>query len=312
VYHRYDQFAKNLLRDALTPAANAETEVEVTVARQMIDVWCVPDPARDAERARLGLLGEMATEPSLFEPFRNTPSLDRVRSCLRKQLNWHHELERRARSAAGVAPEAEEPEVTPMVPFPTLVVISPGRPETVLGGFGCRRVRRGVYQAVRDLKLRVVVLAELPQTRQTLLLRLLGKGRVLLQALSDLERLSDDAWEKGIATPLLLHFHFVTAASATNEEDEMSAEIQAWYEEYQQKQKKSREEALRQGLEQGRKQGLNEGARSLLLRQLSARFGNLPAAVVSRIGAAGAKEIERWGERVLKAQTLDEVLDDPS
>lgn len=48
----------------------------------------------------MGLLGELAAEPSLFEPFRNTPSLDRVRKCLRKQLNWHHGLERRAWVAA--------------------------------------------------------------------------------------------------------------------------------------------------------------------------------------------------------------------
>lgn len=37
-----------------------------------------------------------------------------------------------------------------------------------------------------------------------LFLRLLGKGRVLVQALADLAALPGDAWERSIATPLLL------------------------------------------------------------------------------------------------------------
>jgi hypothetical protein len=88
----------------------------------------------------------------------------------------------------------------------------------------------------------------------------------------------------------------------------VNAEIQTWYEDYQQKQQKLREDALQQALKRGR----NEGARSVLLRLLRDRFGELPETAVARIGAAGAEEIERWGERVLRAQTLAEVLDEPS
>ena len=77
----------------------------------------------------------------------------------------------------------------------------------------------------------------------------------------------------------------------------MGAEIQAWFEDYQQKL---------------RNEGRNEGGRSLLLRQLHARFGELPAATVARIEAADMADLERWGERVLGARTLAEVLDGPS
>jgi hypothetical protein len=59
-------------------------------------------------------------------------------------------------------------------------------------------------------------------------------------------------------------------------------------------------------------QGRQEGELNLLLRQLRARFGELPAAAVTRIEAADIAEIERWGERVLSARTLAEVLDEPS
>jgi hypothetical protein len=63
---------------------------------------------------------------------------------------------------------------------------------------------------------------------------------------------------------------------------------------------------------QGRQEGRKEGELNLLLRQLRARFGELPPASVARIEAADIAELEQWGERVLSAKTLAEVLDEPS
>ncbi|WP_437634452.1 hypothetical protein [Sorangium sp. So ce854] len=243
---------------------SAQTEVEVLAATQKIDVFSVPDPARAAERARMGLLGELAAEPSLFEPFHGTPSLRQVRRCLRKQLTWHHELERRARAAAGavVTEEDADAPTQPAVDFPALVVIGRGRPETVLDAYRCEPVQPGVYHAVPGLVLRVIVLAELPRTRATLLLRLLGSGRVLREALADLAALPDDAWEKGIARPLLVHFRLGTNEPTTDEEDEVSAEIRAWVEEYEKNLRaEARTEGRREGLNEGRREGLNEGRR---------------------------------------------------
>src|SRR6187402_579146 len=100
MHNRSDQFSKNLLRDGLSLVSAAETEVEVLAATQKIDVYSVPDPARDAERAAMGWLGELSANPCIFEPYRNTPTLRLGRHCLRKQLTWHHELERRAGALA--------------------------------------------------------------------------------------------------------------------------------------------------------------------------------------------------------------------
>jgi hypothetical protein len=188
-----------------------------------------------------------------------------------------------------------------------VVVISPGRPETVLDAYGCRDVRPGVYHAVWGLVLRVVVLAELPRTRETLVLRMLGAKRLLQEALADLAALPDDAWEKTLAAPLLLHFKLGTGDPATDPEDDMSAEIQAWFQDYKQK---LRAEANTEGREEGRKNGIKEGHRTLLLRLLHARFGKLPEAAVARIEAADIADLERWGVRVLGAGTLADVLDD--
>jgi hypothetical protein len=305
VHHRFDHLAKNILRDALSRACTAETEVEVLAATQKIDVFTIPDPARAAERARMGLLGKLADQPCLFEPFHDTPTLRQVRRCLNKQHTWHHELERRARAAVGASPPEPDRDrpAADEVPFPALVIISPGLPETVLDAYGCKPVHSGVYHAaVWGLALRVVVLSELLPTRETLLLRLLGKGRVFSQALADLAELPGDAWERSVATPLLVHFKLGSHEHPTNEEDTVSAEIQAWFEDYQHKLRSEEHE-------KGRKEGRKEGARSLLLGLLCSRFGELPAAAVARIEAADLADLQRWSERVLGAQTLAEVLD---
>ena len=94
---------------------------------------------------------------------------------------------------------------------------------------------------------------------------------------------------------LLVHFKLGSHEHPTNEEDDVSAEIRAWFEDYQSKL---------------RRESRKEGERSLLLRLLRSRFGELPAAAVARIEAADIADLERWGERILGAGTLDEVLDD--
>lgn len=310
MHNRSDQFAKNILRDALSRISTSETEVEVLAATQKIDVYSVPDPAREAERAQMGQLGELSAEPGLFEPFRNTPTLRQLRRCVNKQHTWHHELERRARVATGAPVGEGDPEETaPLanqegVPFPALIAIGPGRPETVLDAYGCMPVSPGVYHGVWGLALRIVVLAELPRTRETLLLRLLGSGRLLREALADLALLPDDAWERSIATPLLVHFRLGSEEPATSntKEDDVSAEIQAWFEDYQQK--------LRaEGLDQGRAE---EAARAVLT-VLRARSIAVPEAARERILAQkDAERLERWLEKAVAAASVAEVLDDPS
>ena len=59
-------------------------------------------------------------------------------------------------------------------------------------------------------------------------------------------------------------------------------------------------------------QGRREGERALLVKLLRARFGELPAVAVARVESAEVALLERWGERVLSAKTLADVLDEPS
>ena len=62
------------------------------------------------------------------------------------------------------------------------------------------------------------------------------------------------------------------------------------------------------GHKEGHKQGLQRGEARILTALLRLRFGDLPLPVQQRIEAADADTLLRWSERVLTAQTLEEVL----
>jgi len=62
-------------------------------------------------------------------------------------------------------------------------------------------------------------------------------------------------------------------------------------------------------VQKAREQGIERGERTLLLRQLGRRFGELPPEATERLGRASSPELETWTERVLDAATLDEVFD---
>jgi hypothetical protein len=64
----------------------------------------------------------------------------------------------------------------------------------------------------------------------------------------------------------------------------------------------------RQWLQEGELKGRLEGGAALLVRQLESRFGVLPDWARDRIAAADSAALETWGLRLLKAESLDDVL----
>ena len=69
-------------------------------------------------------------------------------------------------------------------------------------------------------------------------------------------------------------------------------------------------EIREQGLEEGREQGRQEGEARLVLRQLQLKFGSLSAEVEDRVRSADAERLLVWGERVLTAESLADILRD--
>lgn len=224
----------------------------------------------------------------LLEHYHATPGLDDVRDCVRKLLSLHHL--RRLEASRGDGPPPG---------FPRLWVVSPGRPEAVIDGFALARPNGwppGFFEGPLALGLRLVVLRELPRTRETLLLRLLAPVPALREALPELVALPEDAWERRVVVPHLIAWRIVMEQDLqglTSEEEGLMVDLQ---EVYRQWERGVQEKARR------------EGQRQTLLKQLAVRFGALSDAAVARIQAATAAQLDRWTERVLTAGKLEEVL----
>jgi len=276
---RFDQFAKQLISGALALGGSAQTDAEVNHETQRGDVLFEPNPERTSSLANVGLLGKLASGVSLFEPFHRTPDLSDLKGCLRKQLAFEHAAEMRASRA------------TPQSPGPMLWVLSAGRPVAVLRAFAFRRAGgfpRGVYRAPPGLRLGIVVIRELPSTRETLLLRLMGAGNVLNRAIAEVLALPDAAPERTLALPLLVRLRLEIVedpAQRTSDDVEflMSTQdiVEAWKQQWiEEGMRQGIERGIAQGVERGIAQGVERGIERGIVRALvdvyEARFGAIP------------------------------------
>ncbi|MBM4062587.1 MAG: Rpn family recombination-promoting nuclease/putative transposase [Planctomycetes bacterium] len=68
------------------------------------------------------------------------------------------------------------------------------------------------------------------------------------------------------------------------------------------------EKAVEEGRQKGKAEGKAAGRAELLLRLLHRRFGELPADLEERVRSADVAALDTWAERVLDAQSLDEMF----
>ena len=265
----FDQFAKRALDVLLSPIGEVRTQEEIHGEVQAADVLFLPARDHEAERIRLGLLGRMAETACLLEPFHEAPGANEALDCLTKQLTLRRNLVR----------EARKDDRTPEIPM--LWILSAGRPETVLAGLGFSPLAgwpTGVWQAAPLLSMRLIVLRDLPETRATLPLRLMGAGPTLKRALAELNALPNHEWEPRAFIPLLLALPLQVPQDQTGqghaEEDDMSyvEELQTTYRRVQ-----------------------GEGIREALVTIYQARFGSLPPALREVIEATeDPSTLLRW------------------
>lgn len=67
----HDQFAKQYLKELLTPFGNVETSRDIAGEVRQLDVLFSPKAEPEIDAAVLGILGQIAAKPAVFEPFRS-------------------------------------------------------------------------------------------------------------------------------------------------------------------------------------------------------------------------------------------------
>jgi hypothetical protein len=70
-------------------------------------------------------------------------------------------------------------------------------------------------------------------------------------------------------------------------------------------------ESRAEGMAQGLSQGISRGKADLLLRLMRRRFDNIPPTIEQRVLMAEGDDLDRWGEAVLDASTIEDVFSTP-
>jgi hypothetical protein len=296
--NRFDQLAKQIGKEALGPSGTTVAHDEISPETQNADLRHEPDPAREAERARLGLLGRIAAVLCLIEIYSHAPDAEEFRACLAKHFAFWQQRVRKARTHNRKRKEKQQPPEAWVEPF--LWIIAAGAPTAMLLKLKVEPAPgwpAGVYFFGDDvLHVGIVVASELPRNRSSLLVRLMAAGPLLAQAIEELGALPADAHERDVAEQILLSLRqsLGKKPNQTPEEQEFIVTMQnTWA--------------------NARAQGRAEEAVRAVLTVLRARGIDLPEAARERILAQKDTErLERWLEKAVTAASVAEVIDEPS
>jgi hypothetical protein len=182
----HDQLAKQYLEEFLAPLGKVERQYEVPGEAKFVDVWFVPQRSDARLVEEIGILGRMTQGMSLFEPFRNAPTRTDVRTCLLKLLWIQDDEQRKAKQADQPLAEAD----LPMLWILASTVSQPLLKDT--NGLIKADWHPGIYFMAELLKTAIVAIDELPETSETLWLRVLGRGATQKRAIEEVLALPRD------------------------------------------------------------------------------------------------------------------------
>ena len=251
----HDLFAKEYLEELLSPLGTVNIGRDVSSEVREIDVYFTPNTAIPEYSETLGLLGKMASTTAIFEPFRNPASVGEICTCLGKLLDVRGELERKFRRENTRYDDDR---------LPRLWILMPTASKAVVDSFNAipdtENWLPGIYFLGASLRTAIVAIHQLPETPETLWLRILGKGGVQQRAIAELTALAVDDPLRIIALELLyrLQSNLVTDIQQELEPEEREL-IMAIAPLFQQQLEAAQRQGIEQGLERGLEQGLEQG-----------------------------------------------------
>ncbi len=283
----HDQFAKQYLKELLTPFGNVETSRDIAGEVRQIDVFFAPKAEPDVEPTALGILGQIAAKPAVLEPFRSPVQTGEIRSCLGKLFDVHAEYERVAARDNSRIVEAD---------LPQLWILSPTVSDIMLAGFRAlaepENWVNGIYFLGGSLKAAIIAIHQLPRTPETLWLRVLGKGNVQKQAIAELRELPSDNFFRLSALELLYNLRTILEVrqDIDREDRELIMELSPLY---LQRLEDATQRGIQQGIQEGIQEGIQRSQRLMVESMLQVKFGEID------------EELAQIIEPLIQLETLD-------
>jgi hypothetical protein len=304
--NRFDLLAKLIGQDALGRSGTTMVNDPINPETQYADLHHDPDPARQAERDRLGLLGRIAGSFCLIEIYSEAPGGEEFRACLMKHLAMWQDRARKARSDK----KRSEPAGALVPSF--LWIIAAGKPVSLIDKLKLDAASgwpTGVYQFGEDiLRVGIIVASELPREPTTLLIRLMAAGPLLAAAAEEVAALPPDAVERVVAEPILIYFEQALRqrSDQTSHEQEF---LMTMYKTWEQRKAEGWAEGQAAGRAEGRAEGFAEANADALLTVLGARGIAVSDAARARILAQkDPDQLKRWLQKAVVATTIEDVI----
>lgn len=291
----HDQFAKDYLEELLKPYGEVQAASQVAGEIREIDVLFTPFPNQTTNVELLGLLGKLATTQAIFEPFRNPAGTEEICDCLLKSLEVRGALRRAAKR--------EQTNKT-KIEIPKLWILTPTASRNIISGFsGITKPDSlpGIYHLPKSLHAAIVVIHQLPQTQETLWLRLLGRGTVQKRAIDELAALPLNQPYVKITLELLynLQKNLKINQSSQTEDQELIMRLAPLYQQ-------DRELAKQEGLYEGLQEGLQKEKR-LIIRLLNRRVGEIDSLLIQKIQELSVEKLEELGEALLDFTSVTDL-----
>ncbi|MFM7407431.1 MAG: hypothetical protein ACKO3K_12420 [Cuspidothrix sp.] len=314
----HDQFAKQYLTELLTPYGQVETSKDITAEVRQIDVLFIPSPQPKQSLETLGLLGRMATNYAIFEPFRNAVSKSEIRSCMGKLFDIHADLERQSKRNSTRIHETELPRLWIFTPTASVELLASFNATADEDNWG-----KGIYFFGEGFKTIIITIHQLPITPETLFLRILGRGKVQRQAVEELETLANNSRFLADIIQLVHNLIAVLSARQRQEQDidkddqELIMKLSEMYQQQLEELKKQgrlegrqegrlegRQEGLQEGihvgLQEGRQEGIERERRAMIESILQVRFGQIDAELIKIINPLIAMSREEFTPLLLQ------------
>ncbi|MFM2430889.1 MAG: hypothetical protein RLZZ511_2102 [Cyanobacteriota bacterium] len=260
----HDSFAKECMAALLADFGQVEIEKQLSDEVRTIDIVFHPDPNAADRRLALGILGQMVAHLVLIEPFRNPVPEWEIRNCREKLFRFESELRRIAkRQKHRIAPNE----------LPFVWILSPTLSPHLQREFCVKQQAQwgqGIYFLPNPDRTAIIAIHELPQTLDTLWLRLLGRGRVQATAIRELiERPSNHPYRQEAMRHLaILQVHLKTRQNKTKDIREVVMSLSPLYEKWEQE---TLDRGRQEGRQEGRREGRQEGRQAIALSMLQSQ-----------------------------------------
>ncbi|HIK38608.1 MAG: DUF4351 domain-containing protein [Geminocystis sp.] len=289
----HDEFVKEYIPLLYSEYGEVKAGATLSSQRQEIDILFYPNKPLPSF---LGLLGRIVFDCTVLEVYRNPVVGEQIRSCLGKLIELHNSQRGQARL---------DNSSTKTLAF--LWIITPTISKSILkqfGAFSPQGWERGVYFLPPGLNTGIIAIHQLPVTDDTIWLRILGRGKVQLEAIRRLQQFpSSSPYREEVLElvyGLLAKLETRDKSKQDKGEEELIMTLRSLF---QEKVTQIRQQGLQEGLQLGRQQG----EKQIILRQLARKLGEIPEPLKEKITALQTERLERLAGDLLEFNSLEDL-----